>query len=129
MAKFPNCVHIDIEIDHNQLLSYTDAIDKVKSFSTMDLEQHPLKYEPWIDEAINRFLGKDFEQKIKRQKTISSNRTADKIDKSFLNYSMMFDEDYIYECMVVGEDERIAALTDQLEQEESSRQYEEFEDM
>jgi len=127
--RFPDCVHIDIEIDHNQLLSYSDDIEKVKNFQTMDLEKHPLVHEPWVDEAINRILGKDFEQKLKYQKSIHIKRPDEKIDKSFLNYEMGVDEDYIYECTIVDEDERFEILQEHLEQEASYRQYEEFEEL
>jgi len=120
-------VHIDIEIDHNQLLSYSDNIEKVKNFTTMNLEKHPLIHEPWIDEAINRILGKDFEQKLKYPKHFTQYRPDEKLDKSFLNYSMNVDEDYIYECTIVDEDERFEILQEHLEQEASNRQYEEFE--
>ena len=129
MQRFPDCIHIDIEISHNQLLNYSDAAEKVKSFSTMDLEKHPLKYEPWIDDAINRILGKDFEQKIRVVKNRQLNQSGEKPDKSFVNYSMKLDEEYIYECLIVEEEERFEILTEHLNQEQSTSQNEEFEDM
>ena len=128
--KFSDCVHIDIEIDHNQLLNYSDEIEKVKSFTSMNLESHPLLPEPWIDETINRFLGKDFEQKIKKYKNVAPKKEqTEKPDKSFLNYSMDVDDEYIYEWMIVEEDERFEILMEHLEQETSNRQYEEFEEI
>jgi len=122
-------VHIDIEIDHNSLLSYSDEIEKVKNFTNMDLEKHPLIYEPWVDEAINRILGKDFELKLKHQKRFVPFKSSEKPDKSFVNYSMGLDEEYIYEWMIVEEDERFEILMEHLEQEASNRQYEEFEEL
>ena len=95
----------------------------------MDLEKHPLIYEPWVDEAINRILGKDFEQKIKLQKSFVPFTSSEKPDKSFVNYSMVLDEEYIYEWMTVEEDERFEILMEHLEQEASNRQYEEFEEL
>jgi len=96
----------------------------------MNLESHPLLPEPWIDETINRFLGKDFEQKIKKYKNVAPKKEqTEKPDKSFLNYSMDVDDEYIYEWMIVEEDERFEILMEHLEQETSNRQYEEFEEI
>ena len=109
MIQYPQCIHIDMELDNNKLLN-NDEEENVKNYANMEADELNKFHDLWMLETVDKILGKDFEQKLKEQQEQEQNKIND--NAYILDYDMDIDQEFVERESIFVEDIKFEVLNE-----------------